>query len=293
MIPRFGAGQSSAVDTCPPGVCRALDRCGVASATCHLLVKQKRKEGLLKMSQLSRLCGVSPATIKHYIREGLLTQAVRTHPNMAYYDPELVPRIKAIKELQRTRFLPLRVIKEMLDHPELQASDETTADVIGRVLSVSAQPGSRTRAEILAAGYPASELDFLKARGLCAPEGEGPAERYSGDDLALVQTLADARRAGIDPEMLPLETLDIYAAGIKEIVRRELEMFRAGVLPRAGERLPALAEAAATLSERLVLLLRRKLLLPTLSELMGSPAPAHPAPRAPARPASTRKASRR
>ncbi len=242
-------------------------------------MKPKRKEGLLKMSQLSRQCGVSPATIKHYIREGLLTQAVRTHPNMAYYDPALVPRIQAIKQLQRTRFLPLRVIKEMLDDPELQAGIEATADVIGRVLSGSAQPGSRTRAEILAAGYPASELDFLKARSLVTPEGTGPDERYGGDDLALVQTLADARRAGISAEMLPLETLDVYTAAIKEIVRRELEMFRAGVLPRAGDRLPALAEAAATLSERLVLLLRRKLLLPTMSELMGSPARRGPARR--------------
>ena len=223
------------------------------------------------MSQLSRQTGVSPATIKHYIREGLLSQAVRTHPNMAYYEPALVARIKAIKDLQRTRFLPLRVIKEMLDNPDLQSGDVLTADVIGRVLSGSAGSGSRTRAEILASGYPAEELDFLKARGLCTPEGAGAGERYSGDDLALVQTLADARSAGISAEMLPLETLDVYAAGIKEIVRREFEMFRAGVLPRAGERLPALAEAAATLSERLVLLLRRKLLLPTLSELMGAP----------------------
>lgn len=234
-------------------------------------MRSAKKAGLLKISALSKLSGVSPATIKHYIREGLLEHTVRTYPNMAYYDPALVPRIKAIKELQRTRFLPLRVIKEMLDDPDAKTGEATTADVVARVLAETAQGDTRTRAEIIASGYGAGELDFLRARRLVTPEGHGVHERYAGDDLALVQTLLDARKAGLSPEMLPLETLDAYAAAIRELVRSEFEMFRTGVLPRAGERLPVLAEAAAVLSERLVVLLRRKLLLPTLSELMGAP----------------------
>jgi DNA-binding transcriptional MerR regulator len=46
-------------------------------------------DGLLKMSELAERSGVSAATIKHYLREGLLghDEIVRTSRNMAYYPP--------------------------------------------------------------------------------------------------------------------------------------------------------------------------------------------------------------
>ena len=34
---------------------------------------------------------------------------------MAYYPPEFVDRIRLIKQLQEERFMPLRVIRELLD----------------------------------------------------------------------------------------------------------------------------------------------------------------------------------
>src|SRR5690606_34280554 len=73
------------------------------------------KKGLLKMRELAEASGVSAGTIKHYLREGLLPEPVRTSRNMAYYPPEFVDRIKLIKQLQEERFMPLRVIKAMLD----------------------------------------------------------------------------------------------------------------------------------------------------------------------------------
>ena len=40
---------------------------------------------------------------------------MRTSRNMAYYPPEFVERIRLIKRLQEERFMPLRVIKDVLD----------------------------------------------------------------------------------------------------------------------------------------------------------------------------------
>ena len=74
--------------------------------------------GLLKMKELAEASGVSAGTIKHYLREGLLGEGdgiVKTSRNMAWYPPELVERIRLIKQLQEERFLPLKVIKSMLD----------------------------------------------------------------------------------------------------------------------------------------------------------------------------------
>ena len=59
--------------------------------------------------------GVSAATIKHYLREGLLPEPVKTSRNMAYYPTEFVDRIKMIKQLQEERYMPLRVIKDLLE----------------------------------------------------------------------------------------------------------------------------------------------------------------------------------
>ena len=72
-------------------------------------------EGMLKMSELAEQSGVSAGTIKHYLREGLLPEPVRTSRNMAYYPPEFVERIRLIKRLQEDRFMPLRLIKGVID----------------------------------------------------------------------------------------------------------------------------------------------------------------------------------
>ena len=72
----------------------------------------------LKMSELADASGVSAGTIKHYLREGLLPEPVRTSRNMAYYPPEFVDRIRTIKRLQEERFMPLRLIREVLEQAD-------------------------------------------------------------------------------------------------------------------------------------------------------------------------------
>ena len=70
---------------------------------------------LLKISELAETSGVPVATVRHYLREGLLPEPVKTSRNMAYYPPEFAERIRLIKQLQEERFLPLKVIRELLD----------------------------------------------------------------------------------------------------------------------------------------------------------------------------------
>jgi DNA-binding transcriptional MerR regulator len=127
----------------------------------------------------------------------------------------------------------------------------------------------RTRAELLASGVQAAELDWLRDIGLVTPDGRGKHETYRGDDLAILRVLGAARRAGLTPDMLPTEILAEYARAIRALVKIELGLFRAGVLPRADRRLPELADQAALLSEQLIVLVRRKLLLPTLEQMVA------------------------
>src|SRR2546425_584195 len=72
---------------------------------------------MLKISELAEQSGVSTGTIKHYLREGLLgsdEEVVRTSRNMAYYPSAYVERVRLIKRLQEQRFMPLRVIRELI-----------------------------------------------------------------------------------------------------------------------------------------------------------------------------------
>ncbi len=225
---------------------------------------------LLKISALARRSGVPAATIKHYLREGLFPgEQVKTSRNVADYDPALVERVKAIKELQRTRFLPLRVIKGVLEGKPGDDADETTAEAIAHALDELASQSVRTRAQLVAAGMPEAQLDYFCALGVVTPDRSTGEERYVGDDLAMLQTLGAARRAGLSEEMLPIEILEPYVRALREVVRTELRIFREGVVPRAGDRLGELVGAGAKLSERLIVLLRRKMLLPTLRQMIA------------------------
>src|SRR4051794_41352407 len=78
-------------------------------------ISAHRPQELLRMGELAEASGVPAPTIKHYLREGLLPEPVRTSRNMAYYPPEFVDRIKLIKQLQEERFMPLRAIKHVID----------------------------------------------------------------------------------------------------------------------------------------------------------------------------------
>jgi DNA-binding transcriptional MerR regulator len=222
------------------------------------------------MSVLARLSGVPAATIKHYVNEGLLPEPTRTSRNMAYYDVALVPRIQRIKEIQRTRFLPLKVIKEVLEGDELASADETVAAAITRTMASVAPEERRTREELLAAGMPSAQLAWLRGSGIVAPVKDVRPESYTGDDLELLRVLGASRKAGITPEMLPVTILGEYVQALSALVRIELRMFREGVMPRADGNLGELTEAATLLSEKLVVLLRRKMLLPVLRDLVES-----------------------
>ena len=65
---------------------------------------------------------------------------MKTSRNMAYYPPEFVERIRLIKQLQEERFMPLRVIRDLLDDadrdPErLRAMIELEDRILDRALA--------------------------------------------------------------------------------------------------------------------------------------------------------------
>jgi DNA-binding transcriptional MerR regulator len=69
----------------------------------------------MRMRDLEKASGVGRETIRYYIREGLLPEPDKATRNSARYSDVHVARLKAIKRLQEERFLPLAVIRTLLE----------------------------------------------------------------------------------------------------------------------------------------------------------------------------------
>ncbi|RMD82647.1 MAG: MerR family transcriptional regulator [Candidatus Dadabacteria bacterium] len=236
-----------------------------------------KKKDLLRISDLARLTGVSPATIKFYIREGLLPPpTLKTGRNMAYYDRSFVDRIRTIKELQRKRFLPLDVIKAILDRDFSVISQreiDTLLGLEGRfyeeiLFAPGREPIPRSRAHEFA-GIEREQIDYYVEQGVLSPVVRNGEECFEGDDVTLLETLAAIQNVGITDRLIPKElAIPMYMKAIGDLARNELRMFTRAVTGKVDDaRLAEMALAAVKLAEQFILILRRKALLKAIQEL--------------------------
>ena len=181
--------------------------------------------GLLKMKELAEASGVSAGTIKHYLREGLLGEGdgiVKTSRNMAWYPPELVERIRLIKQLQEERFLPLNVIKSMLDEdPErTRALVELEDRILERAL---AGESARASAAELRRRYdiPQEVLNRLSELEVLTPSSRG----YGARDVEIVEAISRFRAGGYD-ERIGFTVYDTlrYKAALEQLVKEEVQV---------------------------------------------------------------------
>jgi DNA-binding transcriptional MerR regulator len=183
------------------------------------------ENGLLKMKELAEASGVSAGTIKHYLREGLLGEGdgiVKTSRNMAWYPPELVERIQLIKQLQEERFLPLKVIKSMLDEdPErTRAMVELEDRILERAL---AGDSARVSAAELRRRYdiPQEVLNRLSELEVLTPSSRG----YGARDVEIVEAISRFRAGGYD-ERIGFTVYDTlrYKAALEQLVKEEVQV---------------------------------------------------------------------
>ncbi|HET7510768.1 MAG TPA: MerR family transcriptional regulator [Solirubrobacterales bacterium] len=221
------------------------------------------ENGLLRMRELAAASGVPAPTIKHYLREGLLPEPVKTSRNMAYYPPEFVERIRLIKRLQEERFLPLKAIKNVLDEdPErAQAMLELGDQILDRALA-----GERSRtsaAEVRKRyGVPKEVLDRLAEIGVLTPNSRG----YSPSDVTIIEAISRFRAGGYD-EQIGFTVYDTlrYKAALEELVRQEVDVVMerlAGEVPT--ERVVEMLEAGAQPLKDLIGALHTKLMVAEL-----------------------------
>ena len=160
------------------------------------------RNGMLKMAELAEASGVSAGTIKHYLREGLLPEPVKTSRNMAWYPPEFVERIQLIKDLQERRFMPLKAIKGILD-------------LEGEATRVSAAELKRRYT------VPQEVLDRLAELEVITPNSRG----YGPSDVRIVEAISRFRAGGYD-EKIGFTVYDTlrYKRAMEDLVKEEVEV---------------------------------------------------------------------
>ena len=227
---------------------------------------------MLKMSELAERSGVSAGTIKHYLREGLLSDGsgiVRTSRNMAYYPPEFVERIALIKRLQEERFMPLRVIRELMSTDPARAA--RLIELEDRILERAIQAGdaARTSRKRVRDTYdlPQNVLDRLEEIGVLSPTGRG----YDPDDVKIIEAISRFRSGGYE-QALGFTVYDTlrYRDALMPLVEEEMRVLIDRLSAQVDvERALEIIESGVEPLRELISALHSKLLLDALRKQRG------------------------
>jgi DNA-binding transcriptional MerR regulator len=218
---------------------------------------------LLRMGELAEASGVPAATIKHYLREGLLPEPVKTSRNMAYYPPEFVERIRLIKQLQEERFMPLKVIKGVLEEDPERA--KALVELEDRILDrAMAGEKERTSAAEVRRRYdvPKEVLDRLEELEVLSPNSRG----YSPSDIKIVEAISRFRAGGYAEEIgfTVYDTLR-YKRALEGLVAEEVQVLMERLAGRMEpERAVEMIEAGNEPLQDLIAALHAKLLVAEL-----------------------------
>lgn len=167
----------------------------------------------MRMAELSRVTDVPVATIKYYLREGLLPEGVRSSPNQAQYDDGHVQRLRLIRALVGAGGLSLAGVRTVLQ--QIDEPTGLTLDLLG------------TAHQAVALDLPDNvdlqlAVDLLRRWGWqSCVDAVGTDDEGRVDDAlaALAAALGAMGDAGFEIEE---NTFDTYAEAMMEVARAEI-----------------------------------------------------------------------
>lgn len=165
--------------------------------------------GAVKISELSADSGVSTATIKFYLREGLLHPGTLTSPTSAEYDETHLHRLRVVRAFLgpgRLSVSQVRAVLEILEEPP-----ERPSEMMRRLIESLAPPLQ-------------SEVAHERGLGLLRDLG-WKADPSSSDVTALGAAAIAIESAGI---AVGMENLELYAGTAHRLAEVEVATFAPG-----------------------------------------------------------------
>ncbi|WP_037677620.1 MerR family transcriptional regulator [Streptomyces griseus] len=168
----------------------------------------------MRLAELSERSGVSTATIKYYLREGLLAPGRQINTTTAEYDEEHLRRLRLVRAMIQVGRVPVATVREVLRHVD--------DDSLGRTIRLGAAlwalpqiPEPDTEDEYVRAAHGETEqlLDTLGWSNAKALVTISPAYR------SLVVAVAALRRLGYDwsPELLTSYARLMHQAAVLDL----------------------------------------------------------------------------
>lgn len=160
----------------------------------------------MRIAELSRRSGVPVATIKYYLREGLLPAGELTSPNQARYSDDHLHRLRLVRAMVELGGLSIAAVREVLG--ALDDPEKSLHKAMGTISAAVAPPDLGADDEVAHEQVRA----FLKRQGwVCRPT--------SYAFKALVGVLATAREVGHERFA---DLLDGFAAAARPLAEADL-----------------------------------------------------------------------
>jgi DNA-binding transcriptional MerR regulator len=162
---------------------------------------------------------LSPSKLR-FLEERQLITPSRTESGYRKFSPSDVERLRLVLSMQRDYYLPLKVIRSYLD--ELDAGREPVLPGGVTVAAPSMLPNERrlSREELIReAGANAMLLQDAVSASLIVP-----ADHYGEESLAVLRSLVELQRSGIEPRHL---------RGFRAAAERELGLIESALIPIA------------------------------------------------------------
>ncbi len=181
---------------------------------------------------------VTISKIRFLEGEGLL-EPERTPSGYRKFYKEDVERLRMVLRLQRDEYLPLKVIKERLDHkPEETRGRKKVQQQDGKDdgLAPAATGLQMTVDELAAAtGVDPGRIQELESFGIVCSHGLDGNQYYDGDDFLVVSIVKDFFKYGIEPRHLAM---------YRHFAEREATFFEQLVMPMLRQKNPDSRRAA-------------------------------------------------
>jgi DNA-binding transcriptional MerR regulator len=161
---------------------------------------------------------LSPSKLR-FLEESRLITPARTESGYRKFSSVDLERLRVVLTMQRDHYLPLKVIKVYLD--DLDAGRQPSLPgAVAQAPSMFSSERRLTRAELIReAGANAMLLNDAIAASLILP-----ADTFGDDALAVLRTLVELQRSGIEPRHL---------RGFRAAAERELGLIESALMPVA------------------------------------------------------------
>ncbi|MBU6164984.1 MAG: MerR family transcriptional regulator [Alphaproteobacteria bacterium] len=219
----------------------------------------------MRMRDLEKASGVGRETIRYYIREGLLPEPDKTSPNSARYSEIHVARLKAIKRLQEERFLPLAVIRTLLEAEDGNRWLMPDAfPMLDALLAQRLEEAGPARVALADLNLPQHQRDHLDDLMISVAD-DGT---ISARDAAILRTVQRLDEIGFTPELgFNDGQMRLYHVLIDWLTGQEIRHFLEHTAGQVGEaKALDMAEQGIALINELLGQLRTRALLRKLAE---------------------------